>query len=208
MAGPDEELAEVHEAGVVDRRPGEGRRGQEADVADDLARVLGHAVPDVVAAEQLGEPFELLGRRRRLPARRSERAITLEALHRDGDDGGRVAARGRAERVGAHAVACAAQSAYSAAYGPPASISSSWLPCSTIRPYSRTTMRPAWRMVDRRCAMTIAVRPASRRRSPASIRPSVCRSTFDVASSSTRMRGSAISARAKATSWRCPAESW
>ena len=33
-------------------------------------------------------------------------------------------------------------------------------------------------------------------------------STFDVASSSTRIRGSAISARVNATSWRCPAESW
>jgi Bacterial regulatory proteins, luxR family len=32
------------------------------------------------------------------------------------------------------ATAWAAQSAYSAAYGPPAPMSSSWLPCSTIRP--------------------------------------------------------------------------
>ena len=55
--------------------------------------------------------------------------------------------------------------------------------------------------------MTIAVRPASRRRSPASMRPSVCRSTFEVASSRTRIRGSAMSARANATSWRWPAES-
>ena len=61
-----------------------------------------------------------------------------------------------------------------------------------MRPWSRTTIRPAWRIVDSRWAMTIAVRPASRRRSPASMRPSVCRSTFDVASSRTRIRGSAI----------------
>ena len=56
--------------------------------------------------------------------------------------------------------------------------------------------------------MTIAVRPASSRRSPCSIRPSVWMSTFEVASSSTRIRGSEISARVKATSWRWPAESW
>ena len=43
---------------------------------------------------------------------------------------------------------------------------------------------------------------------PSSIRPSVWMSTFDVASSSTRMRGSEISARVNATSWRWPAESW
>ena len=55
--------------------------------------------------------------------------------------------------------------------------------------------------------MTIAVRPASRRRRPSSILLSVWMSTFEVASSRTRMRGSAISARAKATSWRWPAES-
>ena len=40
--------------------------------------------------------------------------------------------------------------------------------------------------------MTIAVRPASSRRRPSSIAPSVCRSTFEVASSRTRIRGSAI----------------
>ena len=56
--------------------------------------------------------------------------------------------------------------------------------------------------------MTIAVRPPSSRRRPFSIFDSVWMSTFEVASSSTRMRGSAISARAKATSWRWPAESW
>ncbi len=42
---------------------------------------------------------------------------------------------------------------------PPRSSSSSCVPCSTIRPPSSTTMRPAWRIVDSRWAMTIAVRP-------------------------------------------------
>ena len=38
-------------------------------------------------------------------------------------------------------------------------MSSSWVPCSAIRPCSSTTIRPAWRIVDRRWAITIAVRP-------------------------------------------------
>ena len=42
-----------------------------------------------------------------------------------------------------------------------AAISSSWVPCSTIRPSSSTTMRSASRIVDRRWAITSAVRPAS-----------------------------------------------
>jgi hypothetical protein len=41
------------------------------------------------------------------------------------------------------------------------------------RPCSSTTMRPASRIVERRWAMTIAVRPASRRRRPSSILRSV-----------------------------------
>ena len=69
-------------------------------------------------------------------------------------------------------------------------------------------MWPAPRIVESRWAITIAVRPASSRRMPSSIRLSVWMSTLEVASSSTRMRGSAISARANATSWRWPAESW
>ena len=40
------------------------------------------------------------------------------------------------------------------------------MPCSTMRPPSSTTIRPAWRIVDSRWAMTIAVRPASSRRRP------------------------------------------
>ena len=42
--------------------------------------------------------------------------------------------------------------------------------CSTIWPCSSTAIRPARRIVDSRCAMTIAVRPASRRRRPSSMR--------------------------------------
>ena len=72
-----------------------------------------------------------------------------------------------------------------AALGAPSS--SSCVPCSTIRPSSSTTIRPAWRIVDSRWAMTIAVRPASSRRRPCSIRVSVCMSTFEVASSRTRI---------------------
>ena len=66
---------------------------------------------------------------------------------------------------------------------PPAASSSSCVPCSTIRPPSSTTIRPAWRIVERRCAITIAVRPASSRRRPSSMRVSVWMSTFEVASS-------------------------
>ena len=72
-------------------------------------------------------------------------------------------------------------------------------PDSAIAPPSRTTILPARRIVERRWAMTIAVRPASSRSSPRSITFSVRTSTFEVASSRIRIRGSASSARAKAT---------
>ena len=48
----------------------------------------------------------------------------------------------------------------------PRAISSAWVPCSTMRPCSRTTIRSASRIVESRCAMTKAVRPASSRRAP------------------------------------------
>ena len=70
-----------------------------------------------------------------------------------------------------------------------AAMSSSCVPCSTMRPWSRTTIRSARRIVDSRWAMTNAVRPARRRPSPRSIRRSVPMSTDDVASSRMRMRG-------------------
>ena len=106
-----------------------------------------------------------------------------------------------------YAAAAPSVAKYRRQYAPPASSSSSCVPCSMIRPPSSTTIRPAWRIVLRRWAMTTAVRPASRRRRPSSMRPSVWRSTFEVASSRIRMRGSAASARANATSWRWPADS-
>ena len=68
----------------------------------------------------------------------------------------------------------------------------------------RSGRRP--RMVERRCAITKAVRPRRSRRSACSILRSVAMSTELVASSRIRMRGSARSARAKATSWRWPSE--
>jgi hypothetical protein len=66
----DEELAEVHQARVVDRREG-ALGGQEADVADELAVVLGDEVPDVVVAEQRQQALALAGGRRRRPALRA-----------------------------------------------------------------------------------------------------------------------------------------
>ena len=81
------------------------------------------------------------------------------------------------------------------------------MPLSAIVPCSRTTIRLARLIVDRRWAMTIAVRPASSRSRPCSIRRSVRTSTFEVASSRIRIRGSASSARAKATICRSPADS-
>ena len=76
-----------------------------------------------------------------------------------------------------------------------------------MRPCSSTRISSARRTVARRCAMMIDVRPRSSRSSACSIRISVGRSMFDVASSRIRMRGSARSARAIEISWRSPAES-
>ena len=61
-------------------------------------------------------------------------------------------------------------------------------------------MRSASRMVDRRCAMMKAVRPASRILSACSIFRSVPMSTDEVASSRIKMCGSASRARANAMS--------
>jgi hypothetical protein len=86
-------------------------------------------------------------------------------------------------------------------------MSSSWLPCSTIRPWSRTTIRPDWRMVDRRWAMTIAGAPGEQPPQARLDRPSVCRSTFEVGLVEDEDPRVGDSARAKASSWRWPAES-
>ena len=64
----------------------------------------------------------------------------------------------------------------------------SCVPCSTIWPRTRTTMRSALRMVDRRCAMTSVVRPCISVSSACWTRRSDSLSSAEVASSSTRMR--------------------
>ena len=71
-------------------------------------------------------------------------------------------------------------------------------------PSSITTMRSARRAVCRRCAMRIVVRPCAATPIAACTLASVCRSRFDVASSSNRIAGSTRCARASAMSWRCP----
>src|SRR5690606_40948552 len=73
-----------------------------------------------------------------------------------------------------------------------------------MRPWSRTRMRSALQMVDRRWATTKAVRPLSSRRSASWISSSVWVSMDEVASSRIRIRGSARKARAKEISWRWP----
>ncbi len=85
--------------------------------------------------------------------------------------------------------------------------SSSWLPRSTTRPASMTTISSASEIVERRWATTKVVRPAITSRKPFLISSSVRASTDEVASSRIRMRGSAISARAIAIRWRWPPES-
>ena len=107
-----------------------------------------------------------------------------------------------------YAAACSAQSRYRRQYAPSGLeqlVVRALLDDPAVLEHDDAPAR-AW-IVDSRWAITIAVRPASSRRRPSSIRLSVWMSTFEVASSSTRIRGSAISARAKAMSWRWPAES-
>ena len=85
MGARDEQLAEVREARVAGRREG-AFGGQEADVADQRALVLGDAIPDPGLAEQVLQARALVGGRRRRPALRRERPVGLEALGRDGGD--------------------------------------------------------------------------------------------------------------------------
>src|SRR5690606_27997387 len=73
----------------------------------------------------------------------------------------------------------------------------SWLPDSTIRPWSRTMILSALRMGESRWASTMAGRSARRRSRAFWICTSLSVSTLAVASSRMRMRGSAKSARAK-----------
>ena len=74
------------------------------------------------------------------------------------------------------------------------------------RPCSRTTMRSASRIVDRRCATTRVVRPFMRRPSASFTSSSDSGSRALVASSSRRIRGSRTSARAIASRCRWPPE--
>ena len=67
------------------------------------------------------------------------------------------------------------------------SMSSSWVPASTMWPSSTTAIRSASSRVERRCAMRIVVRPTRSRRSVAWISSSTRASTAEVASSSSRM---------------------
>mmetsp|Transcript_93422 Transcript_93422/g.264501 ORF Transcript_93422/g.264501 Transcript_93422/m.264501 type:complete len:134 (+) Transcript_93422:179-580(+) len=86
-------------------------------------------------------------------------------------------------------------------------MSSSCGPIAPTLPPSTTTMRSAWRTVDRRCATMSVVR--------SSITASIARCTMcsdsasnaDVASSSSRTRGLHSSARAIATRCFCPPDS-
>ncbi|MNL64883.1 hypothetical protein D3C87_1891470 [compost metagenome] len=63
------------------------------------------------------------------------------------------------------------------------------------------------RTVDRRCAITIVVRPSIRRSIACWISASDSESRLEVASSRIRIGASARKARASATRWRSPPES-
>ena len=81
--------------------------------------------------------------------------------------------------------------------GRPASISSSCVPSPMMAPSRSTMMRSASRTVDRRWAMTMAVRSLMSASSPSWICSSVKGSTLAVASSRMRMAGSFRTTRAK-----------
>ena len=86
--------------------------GQEANVADELAVVLGDEVPDVGVAEQRRQALRFHGGRRRRPAIGREGPVGLEALDRDRHHALGVNRGGGPEGVPlGHAAACAAQSA-------------------------------------------------------------------------------------------------
>mmetsp|Transcript_20465 Transcript_20465/g.62307 ORF Transcript_20465/g.62307 Transcript_20465/m.62307 type:complete len:99 (+) Transcript_20465:2343-2639(+) len=77
-------------------------------------------------------------------------------------------------------------------------MSSSCVPCSTMRPFFTTAMLSAFRTVDRRCAMTTVVRflSVSRRSRASWTTRSDLLSRALVASSRRRIEGSLMSARA------------
>ena len=88
-------------------------------------------------------------------------------------------------------------------YRPPSATSSSCRPRSTMRPWSRTRMQSASRMVESRWAMMNVVRPRWRLRSPSKTRCSDSESRPELGSSMMRMRESRRMARAIPMRWRC-----
>ena len=125
------------------------RRVDEADIEMDRSSTAGGAQPG--AAQQPPDPAR---------ARR---------LHRDRR---RTPAAGRNELALRRRIA----SRYSRAYRPLRASSCACRPVSTIRPRSMTQIRSAPITVERRCAMTIVVRPRIRLRSAAC----TCRLGFGV----------------------------
>src|SRR6478735_1828036 len=95
----------------------------------------------------------------------------------------------------------------SSSYRPPAASSSSCVPRSTIRPASTTRIRSAARTVDRRWAITTAVRPSSASASASWTAASEVLSRWAVASSRMTTRWRASSSRAMVMRWRSPPES-
>mmetsp|Transcript_3263 Transcript_3263/g.13408 ORF Transcript_3263/g.13408 Transcript_3263/m.13408 type:complete len:404 (+) Transcript_3263:2582-3793(+) len=105
---------------------------------------------------------------------------------------------------------CPAASAW---YTPLARMSSSWEPCSTFRPESRTTIVVARVTVESRCAMRIEVSseppgPLRRRSIARDTWRSDSESRAEVASSPMKMEGFRTRARAMATRCFWPPESW
>mmetsp|Transcript_2387 Transcript_2387/g.6022 ORF Transcript_2387/g.6022 Transcript_2387/m.6022 type:complete len:114 (-) Transcript_2387:1869-2210(-) len=85
--------------------------------------------------------------------------------------------------------------------------SSAWLPTSTTEPRAMTTIWSADCTVDRRCAMTSTVRPATSRASAPCTAASDTLSSAEVASSRMMTGLSLSSARAMAMRWRWPPDS-
>ena len=104
------------------------------------------------------------------------------------------------------AVGWSRHEAHSAAYGPSAATSSSWVPISLTTPSSTTATRSASCAVCSRCAIATTVRPSTTAASERSRCRAARGSSSDVASSSTRVCGSASTRRARATccDWASP----
>jgi hypothetical protein len=69
---------------------------------DQLAAGFGHHAPDVAVRQQLAQPLDLGGERRRRPALRCERAELIEALDHEPGDPLRVGDRRCSERGTGH----------------------------------------------------------------------------------------------------------